>query len=326
MTRKVILCVLIGVLFIPGFLWANTIFRLSEDISIPTGTNVDEVVVLHGSADIAGRVANNVIVILGSVTLEPKAQIGGDVICLGGKITSTSEAVVEGTKVEIGGQIGWRSLPFFLFGKLLLWGFLYKVAASVIMLALAMFIILMWPNQIFIAAEEASDDLVKSSLVGVLAVTILIPLAIGFAVTLFGLPISIALFLFLLVAYWFGAVTSAYLIGHKMLNKYSPLATVMIGFFVLVIVHFVPFMGGMLYFIAMLPGIGSIILTRFGTDRPWLAADQQNIPRPRALHADQFLGHDEQDGKGRQHQKPQHSAQDQALKHGTRGKSGPRRQ
>jgi hypothetical protein len=259
----------------------GSMVRLNEDALVPAGRTVADVVVLNGSAEVLGRVTGNVVVLRGNAVLRAGAAVDGDVVCIGGKLDAAPTAVVTGSKVEIGGKIGWQALPFFSIGKLLLLGFLYKVATAVVMLLLSIFLVLMWPDQVRVAAEEASLDLFKSTLVGVLALVVLVPLAIGFAITLFGLPISLAVVFFMTVASWFGVATVAYLVGHKFRSGFSPLVAVIIGLLVLKLIHFVPFIGGMLYFIAVLPGLGAILLTRFGTNRPWLESGQAALPRAR---------------------------------------------
>ncbi len=55
-----------------------------------------------------------------------------------------------------------------------------------------------------------------------------------------------------------------------MAGKLSPVAAIVIGLLILKMIHFVPLLGGMLYFIVTLPGLGAVLLTRFGTNPPWL--------------------------------------------------------
>jgi hypothetical protein len=282
MRRNILAGWVVAVCLVPAAAGAadpGSMIRFNEDAVVPAGRTVAEVVVLNGSAEVLGRVTGNVVVLRGNAVLRPSAAVDGDVVCIGGKLDAAPAAVVTGSKVEIGGKIGWQALPFFSIGKLLLLGFLYKVATTVVMLLLSIFLVLMWPNQVRIAAEEASLDLFKSSLVGLLALVVLVPLAIGFAITLFGLPISLAIVFFLTVASWFGVATVAFLVGHKFWPGFSPLVAVIAGLLILKLVHFVPFIGGMLYFIAVLPGLGAILLTRFGTNRPWLDSTQAAPPR-----------------------------------------------
>jgi len=268
--RRSLLFAAILLVALPVLSSAGSLLRLYENAVVPAGGQVDDLVVIAGSAEVAGKVTGNVVVIGGNVTLLKTAVVAGDIVCLGGKITDLQGAAVVGSKVEIGGVIGWQSLPFSSIGKLLLLGFLLKVATAVLMLALSIFLVLMWPNQIKCAAEEASNDMVRSSLVGVLAVTLMVPLAIGFTVTVFGLPIALAIFIFMSAAGWFGTATVAYMAGHKMAGKLSPVAAIVIGLLILKMIHFVPLLGGMLYFIVTLPGLGAVLLTRFGTNQPWL--------------------------------------------------------
>ena len=283
--KKLIIGTVMGILFAPHPGWADNLFRFNEDVVVPVRAEYSELVVLNGRAEIRGRITGNVVVIRGDVFLDGAAYVGGDVVCLGGQIEAVPGAIVLGTKVEIGGQIGWKSLPFFSIGKLLLFGFFFKLVSAVGLILFCVFLVIMWPNQIRYTAEEVSADLLKSSLVGLFAIMLLLPLAIGFAVTLFGIPISLALFIFLLVARWFGIAAVAYLLGHKMSDRCTATTAVLLGLLLLKIIHFVPFIGGIFYFIATLPGLGAILLTRFGTNKPWLSSSKDKtakLPRGKA--------------------------------------------
>ncbi|MCK5242302.1 hypothetical protein KAR34_07610 [bacterium] len=266
-------------LLIPNLTLASNIIRIGEDAQVAIDMEVEDVVIINGSVEIAGRVLGNVVVIGGNINLKNTAYVNKDVICLGGQISTMTGTIVNGSKVEIGGVIAWKSLPFFSIMKILLIGFLYKIGTAVILLLLSIFFVLMWPNQIRLAAQAASQDLVKSTLVGVFAVALLTPLCIGFAITVFGLPIAFALLLFLLIASWFGIACMAFLVGNKISGNFSPVIAVVVGLLILKFVHFVPFVGTILYFLAILPGIGAILLTRFGTNKPWLGNSRAKLPR-----------------------------------------------
>lgn len=267
----------LGACFSPGAL-AGTLLRVNEPAIVPVGSEMRDVIAFNGGADISGRVTGNVVVIGGSAHVRGTAYIGGDVVCLGGSIQSEPGSLVCGSKVELGGKVGWNSLPFFSIGKLLLLGFAFKLFFSIFVVLICLFLTFMWPKQIQYAAAFAALDLVKSSLVGVLAVLLLIPLAIGFAVTLFGIPISITIVIFFFIADWFGTAVAASLVGNRLAARGSAMVQVLAGMAVLKLIHFVPFLGGMFYFILTLPGLGAILLTRFGTNKPWLTSN-----RPAAL-------------------------------------------
>ncbi len=269
----------LSVMIFPLAVQADNLIRINEPAQVVKGQTFEDVVVINSNAEVNGRITGNLVVLHGNADLDNTAYIGGDVICLAGLIKAQPGAMVVGSKVQIGGIIGWNALPFFSIGKLLLLGFMLKLVTAVILLGLSIFMVLMWPHQIAYAAEEASQDLVKASLVGVLAISILIPLSVGFAITLFGLPISLAIAVFLLVASWFGIATISYLIGTKFSTKFSPLLAIIVGFVVLKFIHFVPFIGSALYFIAILPGLGAILLTRFGTNKPWLSSGRAKLPK-----------------------------------------------
>ncbi|MCD4813629.1 polymer-forming cytoskeletal protein [bacterium] len=275
MLKRFFLISLIALFLLPALVQAKNLVRIGENAIVTVELELQDVVVINGDAEISGRVLGNVIVIGGDIVLNPSAYVSGDVVCLGGILKSSTAAIIKGSKVEIGGKISWKSLPYFSIAKLMFLSFLYKISTAVILVLLCVFFVLMWPNQIRYAAQEASHDLVKSILVGIFAVALLVPLGIGFAITLFGLPIAFAILVFLLIASWFGIASMAYLVGTKISNRFSPLVAVIFGLLILKFVHFVPFIGFILYFIAILPGLGAILLTRFGTNRPWMGSKNE---------------------------------------------------
>ena len=74
-----------------------------QNITVPSGTTADSVVVFGGSATIAGTVRNTVVGIGADVTLQPSAQVGtaggaGDtsVVVVGGTLTRAPGATIVG--------------------------------------------------------------------------------------------------------------------------------------------------------------------------------------------------------------------------------------
>ena len=124
-------------LLIPNLTLASNIIRIGEDAQVAIDMEVEDVVIINGSVEIAGRVLGNVVVIGGNINLKNTAYVNKDVICLGGQISTMTGTIVNGSKVEIGGVIAWKSLPFFSIMKILLIGFLYKIGTAVILLLLS---------------------------------------------------------------------------------------------------------------------------------------------------------------------------------------------
>jgi hypothetical protein len=108
----------------------NRYRRHGAVVRIFTGASIDEdeivsgdVVVVLGSARIDGEVRENVVVVLGGVTLGPKAVVHRDLTVIGGSLRRASGARVDGDVVEVSlGDVNINVMPFgppsLLFGPL----------------------------------------------------------------------------------------------------------------------------------------------------------------------------------------------------------------
>src|SRR5688500_18639593 len=154
---------------------------LSGDLMVPRGEEVGEVVVLHGTATVAGVVRGDVIVVDGSisvtgqvsgsvvsvngpVTLGPNAQVLGDVIARG-RIRVQAGASVGGD-VREGAAFTFRP-PIEVFGPLAAW--LAVVAATLLLGTLLLFLVPRCAEAVALAALGSPLPTVGMGLAAIIA-------------------------------------------------------------------------------------------------------------------------------------------------------------
>src|SRR5207249_11266846 len=81
------------------------IFRFDQDYQLGSGDAIGEAVVIAGDATIEGRVARDMVVILGTLHLTGTAAIDGSLIVVGGNAVVMPGAVVRSDVIVIGGAI-----------------------------------------------------------------------------------------------------------------------------------------------------------------------------------------------------------------------------
>ncbi len=81
----------------------RSIVRIGQDFTLGAGDAIREGVVILGNARIDGRVAGDMVVVLGVVQLSSTATIDGDLVVVGGSSVMSSGAQVQGDLVVVGG-------------------------------------------------------------------------------------------------------------------------------------------------------------------------------------------------------------------------------
>lgn len=233
-----------------------------------------DVVVVGGSATIDGTVSGDVTTVGGSITLGPTAVVRGDATSVGGSVTRDPAAIVRGqvSTLSVGKSLsigfsglnwwGWRSfsLPFTL---------LY-VAGLFVLTLLGVAII---PDNVEAVEQHMDDNVGRAMVIGLVAMLLIIPLSLILIVTIIGAPL---LWLGFAAAMLVGYIALVKLLGRKVMQSFSPDAgpvwELVVGVLIIAVLRYVPVFGGLFMFIATVWGVGSVLDTKFGTNRPWLPA------------------------------------------------------
>ncbi|NOT33384.1 MAG: hypothetical protein HOP12_04350 [Candidatus Eisenbacteria bacterium] len=190
------------------------IVRMWSDVRVGPGEIVDgDVVTIFGSALIEGHVTGEVVAVLGSIRLEPNAEIDGDAVSVGGGVWTDDSASIGGQTVSIGLlPVAWGmpALPWLLLLFGLKWLVLFVVGAAFAAL---------FPQPFVRVAQTASRRTGLSLLVGVLSGPATLFAAVLLMVTVIGIPLGLILpivMIFLSVAGWSAA---SYVLGCKLVRR-----------------------------------------------------------------------------------------------------------
>lgn len=292
MSTKNIIALLIAAVILVFLLaspvWAQvdgqegSITRFGEDVEVEEGETVGgSITVFGGDVLIAGTVDGSVAVIGGDAKLESTAVVNGSLSVVGGRIEREAGSRVTGT-VTSGSQFFPRGRifvnPSTWFGFSLLASFLMLIGT----LALGVIVVAFIPDHTEKIAMFIAREPWQSIGWGFLLALLIIPAMILLAVTIIGIPIIPVLAIFVAVAYIYGYIAASLLIGKRIFEVSkavgaSLIVETLVGLLVVGLLRFIPFIGGLIGLVVGLLGFGAVMLTKFGTGRPWFKRRQQVV-------------------------------------------------
>ncbi len=206
--------------------------RIFGDAVVNEGEEVTgQVVAVLGSVRIHGEVGDQVVAVLGSVDLGPHAVVRGDVVTIGGRLRRASGAQINGAVTEVSlGDLGARINAPWLHGLGPVYVFdgfgpvarLIGTSFRLVLLALVACLALVVARRgVEGSAQRVTDDPVKTTLVGMVAWVLFVPLfvltAIVLAISMIGIPLLLLLpfaAVVLLVMSVVGFSGTAYAVGQ----------------------------------------------------------------------------------------------------------------
>jgi hypothetical protein len=213
-------------------------------------------VLVDGDATLSGTVDGDVVVVRGTLTLQPTAHVTGDVNVARGNVVTENGATVDGSIVHR--SYDWSGWDFLLF-SIYLW-----VSLTIVILIAGLVFAAVGGRQLMGSANLISDQ-TGGTILAALIVGIGIPiLAVIAMLTILGIPLGIGLLLFLIPALWFfGYLVAGTKIGAVILRQHDnphPYLAVVLGLILLQVIGLIPFIGGLISFIAGLLGTGALVL------------------------------------------------------------------
>lgn len=253
-------------------------------VELEKGSLVEgNVLLLGGSATVEGEVQGDLVLLGGSADLGPAALIGGNAITLGGNLDQA-----EGS--EIGGDVVSAdefSVPFdfklprtrypirpidgFRFSPIV--DVLWFGLRSLLVAALAILVVMFWPEPTARTARAVVSQPVLSGGLGLLTVFVAPLLLIILAITIILSPVSLVAAILLVLAGVFGWIAIGREVGDRMSNAFKwdihPAASAGLGTLALSLViggiGLVPCVGWIAAFVVGTIGLGAVFLTRFGS-------------------------------------------------------------
>jgi hypothetical protein len=248
---------------------------LTGELLVPEGATVGTAVIFNGDATIDGTATESVVVFNGDVVIS--GTVGDDVVAFNGHVIVRSGAVVDGDiasredpRIEEGarvrGQIKGISGRFDLEGLGWVGRYVWWFGYTISTLILGLLLLLLLPGVDAPLADAFRRRMGASFGFGA-AIFFLLPIA---AVLLLVVVVAIPLGLFLLLAlamlYTLGYVAGAHVLGRRLVNQPgSRYVAFLVGWLILRGIGLVPFLGGLVWVLASIAGLGALVIAARGS-------------------------------------------------------------
>ena len=249
----------------------ETFVVLSGPADVPRGRLVGDLVVFHGSSTvdgtvngsltafdapvtISGRVLGDVVVFNGRVELASGANVTGDVVSQNDPIVA-SGATIGGTTRRVQTDVNWGA---FGWASAVAWWLAVSISTLLIGLVLLW---LVGPGATRIV--DAGRTRIGPSIGwGLLAFFGLPILAIIALVTIVGIPLGLAVLAALALIYMLGYTATAWIVGRRILRAGTGWAVAfLLGWGILRVLALIPVVGGLIWFAAVVFGLGALAVT-----------------------------------------------------------------
>ena len=221
------------------------------------GTVTESLVVFNGRTEISGTVQDDVVVFNGRVVVRSGAEIGGDLATNGSPVIEDG-ATIGGEVQGIERKLDFKELGFA--GRWVWW-----VGYSMSTLFLGLLLLLFFPR-----LDHAIVGVVERRMAAALgfgaAAFFLIPILGGLAlVTVVGIPLGIFVLLGLALVYTVGYVVAAQGLGRLLIKPpTSRFLAFLVGLGILRVVELIPFVGGLVWVLAAIFGLGFLTVAARG--------------------------------------------------------------
>ncbi len=258
--------------------------RILGDVVVPAHARVQSnAVAILGSVTVHGTVNGDVVAVLGDVVLSPTAVVIGDIVTVGGALRRSPEAQVRGqiTEVSFGrifagglGRLGFPVVPG-----------VFRVFYVAGLFALALVLWALAPRHVDVVVSTIAAEPARSALWGLTALVLLLPLVIVLSITIIGIPVALAVVLAAVLARFMGYVALSLFLGHRLTGAVcggdaglNPAWVLLVGTVTIGVITAVPGVGWLVSLALTLVGTGAVLMSKFGTGRPWFNGSRR--PRP----------------------------------------------
>ncbi len=125
-------------------------------------------------------------------------------------------------------------------------------------------------DKIYIISYNNRSYPFNSFIVGLIGIIIVVFLNVLFALSIIGIPLILLLNIGLIIALIFGFVSISWNTGDIIIRYFSekkipPVFSALLGIILIEIIKSLPYIGWLVYLLVLPIGIGSVLVTRFGT-------------------------------------------------------------
>ena len=228
------------------------------------GTVRETLVVLNGDAEVSGTVEEDVVVLNGDVVIRSGAEIGGDLV------TQSTPTVEDGATIRGDRSSAITKFDFDFatgFASRLAWWIVYSVSVLIFGMLLLAF-----APRLFPAVRDAAVAGVGSSIGWGFGLFFLLPIgSVLLLVTVVGIPLGVFTLLALAFLYTLGYVVATIGLGSRLMRStQSRYVAFLGGWVVLRLLALIPFVGGWLWFLGSVWGLGllAVAIRRGHTETP----------------------------------------------------------
>ena len=253
----------------------KSIIKIGSDVTIESGQKVHTVVAVGGQITVNGTVENNVVAIGGSVVLTKQAVVGGNVLSLGGVIVAARDAQVTGSLTEINSSNLYETLTTAMSADWEGWSWIFAVislAIFLVILVVAILIVALLPKPVRTVGEAIRENTFKVVLCGLLGLVLIVPLALLLTISVVGIALIPLEVIIVACSVLLGFIAVGQLIGGAVLRLFrrpnpGMVRETFLGLIILWLVGWLPYIGWMVKAVAIVLGLGAVLITRFGTYR-----------------------------------------------------------
>jgi hypothetical protein len=258
----------------------TSIFKIGSDVTIEKGQKIHSVVAIGGQITVSGAVEKSVVAIGGSVVLTKTAAVKGNVVSLGGIIVIARDAEVGGDLTEINSSNLFETLTTALSSEWEGWSWIFAVISLsifLVILVLALLIAALLPKPVRTVSEAIHENTFKVILCGVLGLVLIAPLALLLTISVVGIALIPLEVIVVVCSVLLGFIAVGRIIGGKVLRLFKRSNPGIVretfwGLVILWLVGWIPYIGWMVKAIAIVIGLGAVLITRFGTHQGWKGA------------------------------------------------------
>ena len=251
--------VILGGLDVPEGKTVDDVFVVRGPVTID-GTATGDVVAVDGRVTVSGHIVGNLVAVNGPVELQDGAEVDGDVS------SRLAPTIAPGATVK--GTVRGLNVNF-QFGNLFVARFIFWLAASVSLLILGLVLLAFAPRAAAAATETVRGSTGAAIGFGLVVFIGLPVVAVLALVTLVGIPLGLGILLALVPVYAVGYVTSVWLLGRRIVKPpTSPYLAFLLGWAILRALALVPALGGLLWFLGSVFGLGVLVVSARRAGRP----------------------------------------------------------
>jgi hypothetical protein len=237
------------------------------------GTVREDLFVLNGDTEISGTVNGDVVVFNGDVAVRSGAEIGGDLVTQGTPQVEDG-ATIRGSQTKVTTKFDYDMGAFA--GRFVWW---LGYTVSVLILGL---LLLAFAPHLDEAVVETIRARLGSSIGWGFALFFLLPIvAVLLLVTVVGIPLGLFVLFALALIYTIGYTVATHGVGRLVMRSSSRYVAFLIGLVILRALALIPIVGGLLWLLASVWGLGLLaVAIRAGRTPRTVTAAAEPPPMP----------------------------------------------